>query len=71
MGLGKAPLNAKSNETIQRYRCAEYGHRFSEHVVLNTVKDNKTPNRISASGAKNLVPTENKNLCGDGKNTNS
>jgi integrase len=40
-GFRPAPSNAVSNEPIQRYRCREYGHRFSEHSILNTVKDNK------------------------------
>jgi integrase len=40
-GFREAPLNSFSNEPIQRYRCADYGHRFSDHVVLNTVQDNK------------------------------
>lgn len=28
-GFRKAPLNALSNEPIQRYRCVDYSHRFS------------------------------------------
>src|SRR5665647_3806686 len=35
-GFRKAPSNAISSEPIQRYRCADYGHRFSEHS-LNAV----------------------------------
>jgi integrase len=40
-GFRKAPSNALSNDPIQRYRCAEYSHRWSEHTNLNVVKDNK------------------------------
>jgi integrase len=63
-GFRKAPLNAVSNNPIQRYRCAEYGHRFSDHVVLNTVRDNKGNSQISANhGAKNLTPTQKIKIC--------
>ncbi|MGA2682068.1 MAG: tyrosine-type recombinase/integrase [Candidatus Bathyarchaeia archaeon] len=56
-GFRKAPSNASSPEPIQRFRCADYGHRFSEHLVLNTVQDNKESNHLSASGAKKMVST--------------
>jgi integrase len=58
-GFRKAPLNAVSNEPIQRFRCADYGHRWSEHAVLNTVRDNKGNSQISVipGKAKNLVST--------------
>src|SRR5450759_4622387 len=35
-GFRAASSNAVSNQPIQRFRCADYGHRFSEHAVLNT-----------------------------------
>ena len=58
-GLRKAPSNALSNQPIQRYRCADYGHRWSEHIVLNVKDADKQSSRISATPekAKNLAPT--------------
>jgi integrase len=58
-GFRKAPSNAVSNEPIQRYRCADYGHRWSEHIVLNVKDADKQSSRISATPekAKNLAPT--------------
>jgi integrase len=68
-GFREAPLNAVSNEPIQRYRCAEYGHRFSKHTVLNTVQDNRETSRISASGAKNLVSAQKIKICAEKERT--
>jgi len=67
-GFRPAPLNALSSEPIQRYRCSEYGHRFSEHVTsLNSVSDNSENNRISASMVKNLVSTQELKTCAEKK----
>ncbi len=69
-GFRPAPLNAVSNEPIQRYRCADYGHRWSEHIVLNTVKDHKGTDQISANiGAKNLVSTQKIKICAEKERT--
>ena len=62
-GFRKAPLNAVSNEPIQRYRCAEYGHRFSEHS-LNVKDNNKAISQISAK-AKNLASTQKTKICAE------
>ena len=57
-GFRKAPSNAVSNEPIQRYRCADYGHRFSlVHTALKIKLPKEPSSQISASGAKNLVST--------------
>lgn len=63
-GFRDAPLNAISKEPLQRYRCADYGHRWSEQSVLNTVKDNKGSNHVSANlGAKNMVSMQEIKTC--------
>jgi integrase len=62
-GLRKAPSNALSNQPIQRYRCADYGHRWSEHIVLNVHGNNNQISRISVMGkAKNLASTTKLNV---------
>jgi len=63
-GFRKAPLNAVSVDPIQRYRCAEYGHRWSKH--LNVKDNNKGTNHVSANlGAKNMVSTQESKTCAD------
>lgn len=42
-------------ETVQRYRCKEYEHRFSDPTVLNTNIDNKSANHVSVEKAKNMI----------------
>jgi len=75
-GFRPAPLNALSSDPIQRFKCGDYGHRFSEHVVLNTVKDNNESSRInnecssldvhsSAKGAKNLAAAQKIKTCAE------
>lgn len=54
-GFRDALLSAISQEPIQRYRCADYGHRFSDPTVLNTVMDNTMNNHVSAKRAKNMI----------------
>ena len=61
-GFRKAPLNALSSEPIQRYRCVDYGHRFSEHISLN-VKDNNKPSSQISAKAKNLASTQKIKIC--------
>jgi len=71
-GFRKASLNAVSNEPIQRYRCAEYGHRWSEHIALNVIDNNKQINRISAKilqDAKNLVSAQKTKICAEMERT--
>jgi integrase len=64
-GFRKAPLNALSSQPIQRYRCAEYGHRFSNH--LNSKKKPFGTNQISVilQDAKNLVSTQEIKTCAE------
>jgi integrase len=66
-GFRKAPLNAISNEPIQRYRCADYGHRWSDHVVLNTVEDNKrnSQQKNLLQEIKLLAPTQKLKICAE------
>lgn len=52
-GFRKAPLNALSSEPIQRYRCADYGHRFSEHQSRQILK----------SQAAEFVSSQQNNPC--------
>jgi integrase len=68
-GFRKASLNALSNDPIQRYRCAEYGHRWSQHIALNVIDNNKQISRISASGAKNLVSAQKTKICAEKERT--
>ena len=59
-GFREAPLNALSSEPIQRFRCADYGHRWSEHTTsLNVIDNDRGNSRISAipGKAKNLAST--------------
>jgi integrase len=64
-GFRAAPSNSLSTEPIQRYRCAEYGHRWSVHTSLNVIVNNKAISQISASGAKNLTSTQKTNICAE------
>ena len=62
-GFRKPPSNALSNAPIPRFRCADYGHRFSEHLK---VKDtNKGTSQISAKTAKNLASTQKTKICAE------
>ena len=61
-GFRNAPLTALSNEPIQRFRCADYGHRWSEHTSLNVQDNNKPSSQISAK-AKNLASTQKIKIC--------
>lgn len=63
-GFRKAPLNSTSNEPIQRYRCAHYGHRLSKHS-LNVKDTHKESSQICAIGAKNLEPTQEIKTCAE------
>jgi hypothetical protein len=57
-------LNALSAEPIQRYRCAAYGHRFSQH--LNSNLGNKRHSHVSANiGAKNMASTQKTKICAE------
>jgi integrase len=63
-GFRPAPLNAVSQEPLQRFRCADYGHRWSEQSILNTNYDNTVSNHVRANlGAKNMVPTQETKTC--------
>lgn len=65
-GFRKAPLNALSNKPIQRYRCAEYGHRFSfGHIPLKTKLPREPASQISVilQDAKNLAPKQELKTC--------
>jgi integrase len=70
-GFREAPLNAISNEPIQRYRCADYGHRWSEHTNLNVKNPNKRNSQISVilQDAKNLTPTQKTKICAETERT--
>ena len=48
-GFRPAPSNSLSNEPIQRFRCADYGHRFSEHTSLNVQDNNKATSQKNVS----------------------
>jgi integrase len=68
-GFRPAPLCAASPDPIQRYRCAEYGHRFSDNI-LNTSKADLELNHVSANlGAKNMVPTQKTKTCAEMEKT--
>jgi beta-phosphoglucomutase-like phosphatase (HAD superfamily) len=69
-GFRKAPLSAQSSEPIQRYRCADYGHRFSKHYPEQSFKKvltNKGSSQISVipQDAKNLAPTQEIKTCAE------
>jgi integrase len=79
-GFRPAPLYAVSNEPVQRYRCASYGHRFDDISknpenrfhrsaknleILNIDSDNNRNSQISAKGAKNLVSTQEIKTCAE------
>ena len=52
---------------IQRYRCADYGHRWSEHTNLNAKNPNNGTSQISVilQDAKNLTPTQKTKICAE------
>jgi integrase len=66
-GFRKAPSNALSSESIQRYRCADYGHRWSEHITLKVLDNHKENSQISVSCriAKNLTSTQKTQICAE------
>lgn len=67
-GFREAPLNALSNEPIQRFRCADYGHRWSDHTTnLNVIDNDRGNSRISAipGKAKNLASTQEIKTCAE------
>jgi len=65
-GFRPAPLNALSNKPIQRYRCADYGHRWSDGIILNTIHNYTQSNRLSAEkDAKKLVSTQELKTCAE------
>ena len=63
-GFRPAPLNSVSNKPIQRFRCAEYSHRFSEHIVLNVLDTHKTNSYVGAK-AKNMASTQKLKTCAE------
>jgi len=63
-GFRKAPSNAISNEPIQRFRCADYGHRWSAHIDLK-VKDNYKKDSQIGAKAKNLTSTQEIQTCAE------
>ena len=63
-GFREAPSNALSNEPIQRYRCADYGHRWSDHITLNVKDTNKASSHVGAK-AKNMIPTQKTKICAE------
>jgi integrase len=69
-GFRDAPLSAKSTEPIQRFRCADYGHRFSRHTPKQSFKKvptNKASSQISVilQVVKNLAPTQEIKTCAE------
>ena len=70
-GFRKAPLNALSNEPIQRFRCAEYGHRWSAHLTnLNINRVNKGTSHLSAkTKAKKMTSTQKTKICAEMEKT--
>lgn len=71
-GFRPAPLNALSSEPIQRFRCADYGHRFSEHIGLNVKDGNMSNSQISACvKAKNLTSTQELKTCAEPEKSSS
>jgi transposase-like protein len=56
-GFREAPLNSPTNTPIQRYRCSAYGHRWSQHIGLNVLDNNKESSHVGAKKAKNMIPT--------------
>ena len=69
-GFRHAPLCVQSNEPIQRYRCADYGHRFSRHLLEQSFKKELTYKRSSQisvipQDAKNLAPTQEIKTCAE------
>lgn len=62
--------SSPTGETIPRYRCAKYGHRFSKHVPRQSFKTqpaNIDPSQISVllQDAKNLTPTQEIKTCAE------
>jgi len=65
-GTRPAPQQAATQEPIQRYRCKEYSHRWSEHLTsLNTVNSDMGSSHFSASGAKKMVSLQETKTCMD------
>jgi len=57
-GFREAPLNASNADPIQRFRCAAYGHRWSEHIALNVKDTDKRSSHLSAGAKKMVSPTD-------------
>jgi integrase len=71
-GFRKAPSYDPVGKPIQRYRCADYGHRFSKHFarqVLKIGEANRKGSQISVvlQDAKNLIPTQEIKTCAERK----
>lgn len=58
-GFRKAPLCVQSNKPIQRYRCADYGHKFSQHLSEQSFKKELAYKRSSQIS---VIPQDMKNL---------
>jgi len=58
-GFRDSPLIAKAKEPIQRYRCADYGHRFSKHLSEQSFKKELAYKRSSQIS---VIPQDMKNL---------
>ncbi len=56
-----------TQETVQRYRCKEYSHRFDQHS-LNTKTANRTTNHLSAKAKKMGFPQKIK-VCAEVEHT--
>jgi len=71
-GTRPAPLNAVNRDPIQRYRCTDYGHRWSDSPVLNTLNDNNGSGQICdhpGKVSKNLTATQKTKICVDKEKT--
>jgi integrase len=72
-GFRNAPLRDQSNEPIQRYRCADYGHRFSKHISEQSFKKELAYKRSSQicvipQDMKNLTHTQEIKTCAENGN---
>jgi integrase len=68
-GFRPAPLNASSNRPIPRYRCAEYGHRFSQHLKVKHADKKNSRISVILQDAKNLAPTQELKTCAEMERT--
>jgi integrase len=58
-GFRDSPLITQSNNPIQRFRCADYGHRFSKHLSEQSFKKELAYKRSSQIS---VIPQDMKNL---------